>query len=362
MKTKPQVILVVGTGGVGKTTTASVLAISHSLQGKKTLVITIDPARRLMDALGIKSMKPHLNPMKVDTEALGLGPSKGELYAFMPDLRREWLSFLTSSMPKDQHKAVRENPFFDYVADGMPGSLEIICSHILFRFINNSDFDVVVLDTPPASQSITFFDVPRKIEAVLLHPLFRKLTSGRGGKAFMGITRKLAFFSSSILENSIERLVGSHFLSELINFALAVESLYEPMIIRTRAMAAMLTDETTILYLVARPTGASVKDSVHLKQALQERGIVIDRLIINQVLKPLAVDESVWNSMPMASELLRLKEREDREHQIEIKLIAQLSREFALKPLVLTAQPLSVSGQDLLPRLVADFLHAEGKK
>jgi anion-transporting ArsA/GET3 family ATPase len=284
VRNKTSVLICVGSGGVGKTTVASVLGLHHALLGKRTLVITLDPAKRLMDALSLKGKGEK--PTKVDIKKLtGRSvPRGGALMALMPDLKKEWLDFLQASIERDavRHKIVT-NHFYQYMAEGLPGSLEIICSHILFRLMETGEFDLIILDTPPSSHSLAFFDVPNKVSAVLEEPVFQKLMSKRTS-FLLKLTKNLAFFSGGIIEKTFERLIGSHFLSELIDFALTIDGLYAPMLERTKAMERLLKSSDTSYVLVVRPTTASVNDSAELKQSLSTRGITIGQVVINQVM------------------------------------------------------------------------------
>lgn len=283
MKQKTRVIICVGAGGVGKTTMASVLGLHHAISGKRVLVITVDPARRLLDALGIAANNDG-GPQRVDETRFGISfVAGGELHAFMPDLRQEWTDFLMSAVSGDERTNIEENPFFHYMKEGLPGSFEIICSHVMSRMLTEGDYDVIVLDTPPSSHSLSFFEVPKKIERVLQHNIFRLLAKNRNS-FLVRMTKKMVFFSGSLLESTFEKLIGSHFLSRLIDFALTIDKLYEPMLRRCKMMDACLNSDDTRYVLVMRPSEASVNDGCNLQRALKKRGISIDEVVINQTL------------------------------------------------------------------------------
>ncbi len=328
-----RVIIAVGAGGVGKTTVASALGLYFAKRGEKTLVITIDPARRLLDAMGVREISDE--PSRVNlTEFGGDGCVGGELFVFMPNLKKEWLSFLEAAVAhSDVRDKIAANHFYQYMADGMPGALEIICSHILYRIEESGRFDKIILDTPPTSHSISFFDVPKKITRVLEQGVFRMLMSKRNSM-LAKITKKLAFFSGGILQSTVERIIGSHFLSELIEFALSIDALYEPLLHRVRAMDSLLQSRTTKYALILKPTVASVRDSATVKTALHDRGISINQIIINQVMPMLDLDavheemRSLSGSQSEQGRVVKLVELYEKEIALEEKMLATVHAQF----------------------------------
>lgn len=300
---KPQVFICVGAGGVGKTSVSAMLGLEHAHEGKKVLVITIDPARRLLDALG-------LNDQKGIPARLKLKGLKGEFYALMPDLEKEWMDFLKAAVEDNQNKIhnISRNHFYRYMVEGFPGSLEIICCHILYRLIEARHYDVIILDTPPSNNSLSFFEVPQKLAAVFERSVFQMLMQRRNS-FFFKLSKRLAFFSSSILHKTLEKIVGSHFLSEVIDFALSIDALYEPLYSRTRAMERLLLDHNTRWTLVLRPTSSSVDDSIRFGESLSQKGIVLHQLILNQVMPSFAIEKTLRCS-PIITELVLDYERQ----------------------------------------------------
>lgn len=286
MKTK--VVIIAGAGGVGKTSVASMIALDYALKNKKTLVITIDPAKRLFDALSIK----------VDTaKPVEVTFGNNNLFTFMPDLKKEWMDFLKASIgEKNKVHDISANHFYRYMARGFPGSLEIISCHILFRLLKENKYDVIVLDTPPSTNSLSFFDIPQKLSQIFEHNVFRMLMKGRHSLLFK-FSKKLAFFGSGVLHKTLERLIGSHFLSEVIDFALSIDALYEPLYNRAKAMEKLLKDKATKWVLVLRPTNSSVDDSIPFVSTLKEKNIDIEQVIINQVFPKFSIDESFHGAL-----------------------------------------------------------------
>jgi anion-transporting ArsA/GET3 family ATPase len=344
-----RVIICVGAGGVGKTTIASVLGLHFAAAGYKTLVITIDPAQRLLDALSLDSKAPQ--PKKVMLGKL-IGKNRlngGELFVLMPDLKREWMDFLQASIHNaDLRHEITSNHFYQYMADGLPGAFEIICAHVLFRVMKSGDYDRVILDTPPSSHSMSFLDMPKKISSVLEQNIFRSLINRRHS-FLIKLTKKLAFISGGLLDKTLEKVIGSHFLSEMIDFALTIDALYDPMLERTKAAEELLFSKNTKYVLVCRPTSASIKDCAFLRHALTKRGINPAEIIVNQVMPE--VDKSKIKQERLAvtttleaeeaktiEQLLSLYEEELR---YEKKLIARLKKDFF--PIDVYELPLTVA-------------------
>lgn len=349
---KTRVDICIGAGGVGKTTAASIIALNHALRGEKTLVITLDPAKRLLDALGLS--KRYLAPKRLDlTEVMG-AQTPGELYVFMPDLKKEWMDFLNTAIPKREVRhEISSNHFYQYMAEGLPGSFEIICAHVLFRLMDLGQYDRIVLDTPPSSHSLSFFDVPKKLAAVLEQNIFRLLMNKRNSM-LLKFTKKLAFFSGGLMEKTLERLMGSHFLSEVIDFSLTIDSLYEPMLKRAQAMEALLKNEETRYILVLSPTSASISDSFYLQDALKKRGIKIDEVILNQVTKKLPL-QALTDEKALINDASVVKLIEMYEDAVanEKHLLAKLNQFLPVSHVLYEQEGLD--RQSLLRTLLADY-------
>lgn len=328
MTYKTELIICLGTGGVGKTTLAGVIGLSEALAGKKTLIITLDPAQRLLEALASK--KTSQDMIKIDIKPI-LGV-KGQLFVLVPDVYKEWLDFLLSSInAQDRQEKILGNHFYQYMAEGMPGSLEIIGCHLLYRLREQNDFDVIILDTPPVSNSLSFFKVPQKITTLLDESIFKTIIKKRHHLWFK-FTKDLIFFSGGIFHKTIEKLVGSHFFSEFMDFALTIDGLYAPMQQRCQYMQALWRDNHTKFTLILRPHSASVNDSMMLKANLSTMGIKINNIIINQICGTNndTIDHEIGKlSMQQKKSLSTLITREKNIANIEQNLIYAIKYHFA---------------------------------
>lgn len=261
-------IIVVGTGGVGKTTVSAMLGLHFAKKRLKTLVITVDPAQRLRDIVG-NSQKLHDN-----------------LFFYLPDLKSSWYNFLQTVVKNStKRKEILNNPFYDYLAFGLPGSLEIICAHILYEIKKTNKYDMIILDTPPAAQSLAFFDVPQKIRRVLEQPFTKKMF-GHKKNIFSSASKSLALISIILIKNSIEKLIGSHFLSKLIEFSMSLDDLYDPLLLRIKHMENLFCNDQSRFFLVLTANTKALDDYALLKTQLKSRDIAIDELIVNQMQDP----------------------------------------------------------------------------
>lgn len=352
-KKTTEVLLCVGAGGVGKTSVSAMLGLHHASLGKKVLVLTIDPARRLLDALSIpvNSNRPIL------VEHPSLQNSTGQLYAFMPNLKDEWMDFLSSSIKKDDAiHDISRNPFYTYMVDGLPGSLEIICSHLIYRILEANTYDTLVIDTPPSSNSLSFFDVPEKLIRVLEHQATRLFLEG-GGSLFGRLSKKVALFSGNILVATLEKIIGSNFLSEVIDFAFRIDAIYEPMLMRAHKMSDLLKSEQTQFILVCRPTSTSVSDSINLQAALKKRGIDIREVVLNHLLflpKKTVKEESkkLREEGFDSSVLEKVVHCFLEEYYYQQKLVQRLQNFFSASKLHFLHV---ASGEDLLATMLKDY-------
>src|SRR5579871_548907 len=280
----------------------------------------------------------------------------------MPDLKHEWMDFLNASISREQVRhEISSNHFYRYLVDGLPGALEIVCSHILFRLVDEAVYDVIILDTPPSSHSLVFFDVPKRIIRVLEQGIFHQIIK-RQNSFLLKMTKKLAFLSGGFFLQTLEKLIGSHFLSELIDFALTIDGLYQPMLARARSMDQMLKDKATTYVLVARPTLASVNDSLKLQKALKTRGLVINELVLNQVMPSftlMQVDEEKSALSPIDTTIDQALALYKQKAALEEALIARINKSFSSKPprlLFLKSRKVRAS---LMAELLQDYQRIE---
>jgi anion-transporting ArsA/GET3 family ATPase len=278
-----RVIVCVGCGGVGKTTVAAALAAAAARAGRRTLVLTIDPARRLADALGVASLDDR--PRELDgaaAERLGIGAGPGRLYAMMLDMKSTFDGLVARFAPDEAtRRRILDNRIYQHLSDALAGSAEYAAMEKVYETTERGEFDLVVLDTPPAQHALDFLDAPRRLlefldsrlVQLLLHPAF---AAGRFGfRVFQwGASRALRL---------IERMTGVAFLEDVSEFLLAFEGMSEGFRERARRVNALLLGPESGFVLVSGAARESVAHSLEFLERLERSEVPLDGVIVNRV-------------------------------------------------------------------------------
>ena len=209
---RAEVVICTGSGGVGKTTVAAVLAMEGARQGRKTAVVTIDPARRLADALGLEGLTNE--PGRIE------GDWPGELYALMLDTKTTFDDLVTKyAADEDQAQRILENRFYTNISSALSATQEFMAMEKLYELHVESDFDLVVVDTPPTRNALDFLDAPGTLTRFLDHPLYKVvMTPTRGILRVAGVAAQ-AFL------RTVAKVVGSEVIEDAIAFFQAYQGM-----------------------------------------------------------------------------------------------------------------------------------------
>ncbi|MCH7872213.1 MAG: ArsA family ATPase [Planctomycetes bacterium] len=241
------IVVCVGTGGVGKTTVAAALGLAAARMGRKTLVLTIDPARRLADAMGIRELGNE--PQRVQ---LREDESEFELYAMMLDTKRTFDAVIARFAPDDaSHRRILDNPIYQHVSGALAGSGEYAAMEKVLEMSESGRFDLVVVDTPPAQHALEFLDAPKRLIEFLDSRLVRLLvhpavTAGRFG------VRLFQRPVQGVLQ-LVERLTGVGFLEDLAAFLKAIDDMSDGFKQRANRIQKTLLGSDAAFVLVAGP-------------------------------------------------------------------------------------------------------------
>jgi anion-transporting ArsA/GET3 family ATPase len=273
-----RVIVCAGSGGVGKTTTAAAIAAALAARGRRTIVLTIDPARRLADALGLPELGNEEH--RVDPERLreaGLG-GDGELWAMTLDAKQTFDELIERTAPDaETREAVLANPIYRQLSNAVAGSQEYMAMEKLYELHESGRYDVLVLDTPPTRNALDFLDAPgrlaRFVDSRSLQ-VFR--ASGRAGLGLVG--RGVASMLSVL-----EKATGVELLRDLAEFFNAFGGMADGFRDRARHVEALLRDEATTFLLVTSPRAAAIADASHFHAKLAESRMPFGALIVNRI-------------------------------------------------------------------------------
>lgn len=268
-----QVVVCCGTGGVGKTTTAAALGLQAATIGRRAVVVTIDPAKRLADALGVPGGLSN-DPVRLPIETAGSG---GELWALMLDTATTFdgLVAANASSP-EQAQRILDNAFYRNVAGSFSGTQDYMAAERLHDLHGDERFDIVIVDTPPTRNALDFLDAPGVITRFLDHPLFKMmmLPTRRG-------LRMLNVATQPIMR-SIGRVVGGDVLADAVAFFQAFDGMETGFRQRADEVLTLLRSDVTRYVLVASPRGDTVDEAAFFAGRLRTAGLRVDALIVNR--------------------------------------------------------------------------------
>ena len=265
-----EIVICCGSGGVGKTTTAAVLALQAARDGRRAVVVTIDPARRLADALGLEGIGN--TPARID------GAWDGELSAVMLDTKSTFDEVVLRYAGDDeQAQRILGNRFYRNISGALSGTQEYMAMEKLYELQADESFDLVVVDTPPTRHALDFLDAPRNLTRFLDHRLYRVLTAPNRG--LMKAVNKAAL----TFVRSVSKIVGAEVFDDAIAFFQAFEGMEDGFRERARAVLQLLDDPRTAFVLVASPRRDTVEEARFFAERLARADIPVAALVVNRV-------------------------------------------------------------------------------
>ena len=254
-----------GSGGVGKTTTSAALAAGLAARGQKVCVLTIDPAKRLADSLGLKELEN--TPRKVDPklfEPCGV-EMKGELWAMMLDAKATFDELVRKHAPDAETRdRILENRIYSQLSNALAGSQEYMAMEKLFEIHQEGRYDFLVLDTPPSRNALDFLDAPKRLTQFI---------EGRGMQMFMkptGFATKVVGRGSSMAFSVLKRVTGLDLISDLSEFFQAFSGMVDGFRERAKRVSELLADPATTFVVVCGPQGEPIDEAVYFHRKLVE--------------------------------------------------------------------------------------------
>jgi len=265
-----QILICSGSGGVGKTTTAAVLAMEAAAAGRRAVVVTIDPAKRLADALGLDGIGNV--PKRID------GPWTGELWAVMLDTKTTFDDLVTRySTEPEQAERILANRFYRNISGALSGTQEYMAMEKLYDLHADEGFDLVVVDTPPSRNALDFLEAPRRLTRFLDHRLYRVLMAPTRGMM------KAVNVAAQAFIRSVSKVVGSEVFDDAIAFFQAFDGMEQGFKERAEQVLDLLTSPATAFVLVASPNRDTVQEARFFAQKLDEAEIPVAALIVNRM-------------------------------------------------------------------------------
>jgi len=269
------IIVCCGSGGVGKTTTAAALGYRAAMRGRKVLVMTIDPARRLAQALG-------LDELGHDPQRIQIPSAAGELHALMLDTKRTFDALIEQYAPSDAaRETIFANRYYQHLSNSLAGSREFMAMEKVYEMVQLSSYDLLIVDTPPAQHALDFLEAPARLfdlfEGSFVNLLLQPYrVAGRIG---FDIFRR----SSDRLLKGLERLTGYAVLADLSDFFLAFAGMAKGFKDRSQRVMTMLRQSQTSFLLICAPEPSSLAEVDRFFSRLSAEALSISGVIINRV-------------------------------------------------------------------------------
>ncbi|MFG2867733.1 ArsA family ATPase [Streptomyces sp. NPDC048338] len=271
-----RIIVCCGAGGVGKTTTAAALGVRAAERGRKVVVLTIDPARRLAQSMGIDSLDNI--PRKVD----GIkGSDGGELHAMMLDMKRTFDEIVEAHADADRARAILENPFYQSLSAGFAGTQEYMAMEKLGQLRARDEWDLIVVDTPPSRSALDFLDAPKRLGSFLDGKFIKLLMApakmgGRAGMKFLNV-------GMSMMTGTLGKLLGGQFLKDVQTFVAAMDTMFGGFRTRADATYKLLQAPGTAFLVVATPERDALREAAYFVERLAAEEMPLAGLVLNRV-------------------------------------------------------------------------------
>jgi anion-transporting ArsA/GET3 family ATPase len=347
------IIVCCGSGGVGKTTTSAALALRAAERGRKVVVLTIDPARRLAQSMGIEELDNTPRPVAHVDPGSG-----GSLDAMMLDMKRTFDEVVESQATPEKARQILANPFYIALSSSFAGTQEYMAMEKLGQIYadarKNDGYDLIVVDTPPSRSALDFLDAPERLSSFLDGRFIRLMLAPARGPA------RLMTAGFGIVTNALTRLLGGQVLTDLQTFVAALDTVFGGFRQRAQKTYALLQADGTAFLVVAAPEPDALREAAYFVERLSEDDMPLAGLIVNRASPAPIGDLSADEAMTAAS---RLRKREPgsltagllRLHADQSRLV---EREAQLRDRFATAHPQVATA--VVPALAGDVHDLDG--
>lgn len=277
-----RVLITCGTGGVGKTTISASLAVRAALQGKRVIVITIDPAKRLATSLGLNNLGHVPTDLTSALEKASGQNVPGKLFALMPESEESFERLIRSLTTKEEAvQRILKNPILKTFSQDFSGTNEYLALEELNFFHGQGEYDLVILDTPPSRNTLSFLEAPQLLARFFEEKFIRFLV--------VPANRLLAFGMRKTF-GILEKLTGAGFIRQLFDFGGALFEVQENFLKKLQSIHKLLQSEDVGFLMVAAPTPDSAPEIAHFLEQVRERGFHFDGVLLNRSVGHLETD------------------------------------------------------------------------
>jgi anion-transporting ArsA/GET3 family ATPase len=353
---RQRIIVCCGSGGVGKTTTSAALALRAAERGRKVVVLTIDPARRLAQSMGIEALDNVPRPVP------GVSGGTGSLDAMMLDMKRTFDEVVESQASPEKAKQILANPFYVAVSSSFAGTQEYMAMEKLGQLDKDARasgrWDLIVVDTPPSRSALDFLDAPERLSSFLDGRFMRLMLAPAKGPA------RLMTAGFSLVTNALTRIIGAQVLRDMQTFVTAFDTLFGGFRQRAQRTFELLQADGTAFLVVAAPEPDAMREAAYFVERLSEEGMPLAGLVVNRTSQAPAGGLSAARAMAGVERLRAARESSEtaemtagllRLHADRVRIV---ERETRLRTLFATSHPDVPTV--VLPALASDVHDLDG--
>lgn len=291
-----RIVVCCGSGGVGKTTTSAALALRAAERGRKVVVLTIDPARRLAQSMGIEQLDNTPRPVPGADGAAG-----GSLDAMMLDMKRTFDEVVESQASPEKAQQILDNPFYVALSSSFAGTQEYMAMEKLGQVHRQAEidgtYDLIVVDTPPSRSALDFLDAPERLSSFLDGRFIRLLLAPARGPA------RLMTAGFSVVTNALTKVLGAQVLRDMQTFVAAFDTLFGGFRQRAEQTFALLQAEGTAFLVVAAPEPDALREAAYFVDRLTDDDMPLAGLVVNRASSPTRTELSAEAAIAAAERL-----------------------------------------------------------
>ncbi len=271
-----RIIVCTGSGGVGKTTTAAALALRGAELGRRTVVLTIDPAKRLAQSMGLTELTNEPGRVTGIDESAG-----GELQAMMLDMKRTFDELVLAHAEPERAEQILANPFYVSLSSSFAGTQEYMAMEKLGQLQATGNWDLIVVDTPPSRSALDFLDAPDRLSRFLEGRMIRILLAPAraGGRAYL----KFLSVGVNMITDLLNRVLGAQALKDLSLFVSSIETMFGGFQERAQKTYALLQQEGTAFVVVAAPERDALREASYFAERLEGEDMPLAGMVLNRV-------------------------------------------------------------------------------